>query len=128
MHIHLETTEKHAVQAYSETQIQINQINYRKSLIVSKEKIITHVQITDIDEINHDHLHLLIHLSPELIILGHTRRGKFPPFSILAQLAQQRIGVESMDIGGACRTYNILLGEGRQVVAMFLLNPNEERT
>ncbi len=121
MHINLEASEQHAVQAYSDKQIQINPIIYEQSLIVSREEIITNVTINSIQHINQNHLDLLLQCKPELIIIGHKNTGTFPPMDIIAQLSQQRIGIECMSIGAACRTYNVLLSEYRAVIAGFIL-------
>ena len=121
MHINLEATEQHAVQAYSENKIQINSIIYENSLIVSKEEIITDLVIKNIQDIDEQYLNLLIGLNPEIVIIGHENTGKFPPFEIISQLSQHRIGIECMSIGAACRTYNVLLSEHRAVIAGFIL-------
>lgn len=120
MHINLEAAENHAVQAYTDHQIQINSIVYERSLIVSKNEIITELTINDIQEINEQYLQQLIKFKPEVIIIGHENTGKFPPMPIISQLSQQRIGIECMSIGAACRTYNVLLSEERAVVAGFI--------
>ena len=121
MHINLEAAELHAIQAYTDHSIQINSILYEQSLIVSKEEIITDVTIKNIQAINEYYLNLLLQFNPEIILIGHEQIGKFPPVSILSQLSQQRIGIECMSIGAACRTYNVLLGEQRAVVAGFIM-------
>jgi uncharacterized protein len=120
MHINLEATEQHAVQTYSDTKIQINSIIYVSSLIVSKEEIITDLAIKNIQEIDDQYFDLLIDLNPEIIVIGHKNTGTFPPFKIVSQLSQRRIGIECMSIGAACRTYNVLLSENRAVIAGFI--------
>jgi uncharacterized protein len=120
MHINLEAAENNAVQAYSDNQIQINSIVYGRSLIVSKEEIITDLTIKNIQDINEQYLQQLLQSKPEVIIIGHENTGKFPPIEIISQLSQQQIGIESMSIGAACRTYNVLLSEHRAVVAGFI--------
>lgn len=122
MHINLEAAEKNAVQAYSDNQIQINSLVYERSLIVSKEEIISDLTIKDIQEIDAHYLHLLMQFNPEVIIIGHGNTGKFPPMSIVSQLSQQGIGIECMSVGAASRTYNVLLSEHRAVVAGFILS------
>jgi uncharacterized protein len=121
MHIILEATEHNTIQAYSDNQIQINSIVYERSLIVSKEEIITDLAIKDIRNIDEHYLQQLMKFNPEVIIIGHKDTGKFPPMELISQLSQNRIGIEYMSIGAACRTYNILLGEQRTVVAGFIL-------
>jgi uncharacterized protein len=122
MHINLEAAENNAVQAYSEHQIQINSIIYERSLIVSKKEIISDLTILSIQEINEHYLQQIMSFQPEIIIIGHEQSGKFPPMSIISQLSQQRIGIECMSIGAACRTYNVLLSEERAVVAGFIFS------
>jgi len=122
MHINLEATEQNAVQAYTDNEIQVNSIVYAKSFILCKDKIITDVLIKDIQEIDFHYLQLLKQLKPEIIIIGHNQSGTFPPISIISQLSQERIGIECMSIGAACRTYNVLLSEHRAVIAGFIFS------
>ena len=58
---------------------------------------------------------------PELVVFGSGTRLRFAPPALLRGLMARRIGVETMDTAAACRTYNILAGEGRRVVAALLL-------
>ena len=67
------------------------------------------------------HFERLAELRPELVIFGSGERLRFVPPQYLRALMAQRIGVETMDTVAACRTYNILAGEGRHVVAALLL-------
>jgi uncharacterized protein len=120
MHINLEATEQHAVQAYSDNKIQINSIIFEGSLIVSREEIISDLAIKNIQDIDDNYLNLLINQKPEIIIIGHENTGKFPPMQIISKLSQNRIGLECMSIGAACRTYNVLLSEKRAVIAGFI--------
>ena len=120
MNINLEAAEQHAIQAYGENAIQINSIIYENSLIVSREEIIIDVAIKNILEISDQYLGLLTKYNPEIIIIGHENTGKFPSLSIISELSRLGIGIEAMSIGAACRTYNVLLGEYRKVVAGFI--------
>ena len=122
MHIQLETTEKNAIDAYSQDQIQVNSIVYTQSLILSKEKIITNLSIKNIQEMDEFYVQQLLECQPEVIIIGHNHSGAFPPILIMSKLSQQGIGIESMSVGAACRTYNVLLNEQRAVVAGFIFS------
>ena len=62
----------------------------------------------------------LLAMSPELVIFGSGSRLRFPPPALLRALMARRIGFETMDTPAACRTYNVLLAEGRAVVAALL--------
>jgi len=73
------------------------------------------------DELHEGHFSRLVELKPELILFGSGLRQRFAAPAWLATLMERRIGVEAMDTAAACRTYNILAGEGRHVVAALLL-------
>ena len=67
------------------------------------------------------HFALLAGIDAELVVFGSGDRIRFPKPEWLAPLMARRIGLETMDTRAACRTYNILAGEGRLVVAAFLI-------
>jgi uncharacterized protein len=64
----------------------------------------------------------LAELPVELVIYGCGERIQFPPPAWLAPLMARRMGLETMDTPAACRTYNILAGEGRPVAALLLVS------
>ncbi|OGA95403.1 MAG: hypothetical protein A3E79_10045 [Burkholderiales bacterium RIFCSPHIGHO2_12_FULL_61_11] len=78
---------------------------------------------TRFDQLTEEHFTLLAKTQPELIIFGSGSRLRFPPPGFLRVLMDQRIGFETMDTLAACRTYNVLAGEGRQVIAALLIEP-----
>lgn len=63
---------------------------------------------------------------PELVVFGSGERLRFPRPAWVRALIDANIGIETMDTPAACRTYNILAGEGRRVVAALLVEPGEE--
>jgi uncharacterized protein len=67
------------------------------------------------------HFDQLAALDAELVVFGSGLRLRFPQPAWLVSLAARRIGIETMDTAAACRTYNILAGEGRHVVAALLM-------
>ncbi len=73
------------------------------------------------EDLDSSHFTQLAELAPELVVFGSGARLRFPRPSWLQELMNRRIGVETMDTQAACRTYNILAGEGRHVVAALLL-------
>lgn len=120
MQLHLEKPENHSIESYSETGIKINSQIYQKSLMVSQHSIISEISINSIKEIDESFIEQLNKFCPEIVIIGHNESGAFPPALVLSQLSRQRIGLECMSIGAACRTYNVLLSELRSVVAVFI--------
>lgn len=67
------------------------------------------------------HFEPLVTLAPELVIFGSGARHTFIAPQLYRALIEQRIGIETMDTAAACRTYNVLVSEGRRVVAALLL-------
>ena len=76
------------------------------------------------DHLTADHFASLANAAPELVIFGSGERLRFPRPEWLRPLVEARIGLETMDTAAACRTYNILAGEGRRVVVALLVESN----
>ncbi len=74
------------------------------------------------EDLTEAHFTQLAATRPELIIFGSGSRIRFVPPALLRGLMQQRIGIETMDTLAACRTYNVLAGEGRRVIAALLID------
>ena len=92
------------------------------SLIVSPFQLIRDWAPQHIGELLAAHLEAIAALNPEVVLLGTGARLEFPTTEVLAVLYERQIGVEIMDTAAACRTYNILMAEGRGVAA-GLINP-----
>jgi len=75
------------------------------------------------EELTADHFEAVLALKPELVIFGSGPRLKFVSPALVRALIERRIGVETMDTGAACRTFNVLVSEGRSAVAALLLSP-----
>ena len=73
------------------------------------------------DELTPEHFARLAENRPELVIFGSGERLRFVKPELMRSLIELRIGVETMDTLAACRTYNILAGEGRRVIAALLI-------
>jgi uncharacterized protein len=73
------------------------------------------------DDLEAAHFEAILALQPELVIFGSGPRLKFVAPALLRALIDRRIGVETMDTPAACRTYNVLVSEGRSAVAALLM-------
>jgi len=78
---------------------------------------------TRFEDLNPRHFEEIAALRPELVIFGSGSRLRFVPPAFLNSLMSLRIGIETMDTLAACRTYNILAGEGRHVIAALIIEP-----
>lgn len=74
------------------------------------------------EDLSARHFELLAALKPELVIFGSGNRLRFPQGALIQSLIDQQIGLETMDTPAACRTYNILAGEGRSVILALLVD------
>jgi uncharacterized protein len=109
------------IDAYGVDGIAIGGRLYRRGLIVTPERIVDPWGPTQPSELTADHLDELLAFSPQIIVLGTGRTQIFPDPSLYFRMIEQRIGFEIMDTGAACRTYNILMSEGRRVVAALIV-------
>jgi len=78
---------------------------------------------TRFEDLEARHFEEIAALRPELVIFGSGNRLRFVPPAFLNSLMGLRIGIETMDTLAACRTYNILAGEGRHVIAALIIEP-----
>lgn len=116
MQINREPKSRHTIQSYSETQITLNNTTYSQNLIISRHEIISPWAILSVFDLNEPCLTPMLTQKPEVILIGSTKGTVQLPMAIVQYLANQRIGIESMSIGAACRTFNVLLSEQREVV------------
>ncbi len=91
------------------------------SLVVSPDRLLEQWGVANFAGLAAAHFQQLLELGPEIALLGTASRLRFPPSALTRCLIEARVGLEVMDLGAACRTYNILAGEGRCVVAALIL-------
>jgi uncharacterized protein len=113
--------EGYYITAYDQTQVVINGRSLRSSFVLAPDEVIEHWSVSAVDELSASHFDSVLGLRPEIVLLGTGTVLRFPDIGLYAQIINQGIGVEVMDTGAACRTYNILLSEGRRVVAGLIL-------
>ncbi len=107
------------IRAYGGGELTVNQEIYRGPLIVSVSAIVPGPEIGGADELAEAHAALVLALEPELVLLGTGARQSFPAANFGAQFYAKGIGLEVMDTGAACRTFNVLVAEQRRVVALL---------
>jgi uncharacterized protein len=98
----------------------VNGVEHRTSVVVPWTGAVQPWPVDRFEALTPTHFEALIAFEPELVIFGSGTRIRFPSPSILKVLHARRIGIETMDTAAACRTYNVLLAEGRLVVAALL--------
>ena len=123
MKFHREQTEgRNAFSGYGEGYVEVNRQRHDRSLVVSGDRIVTDWPVVSVGQLSGDHMAVILELSPEIVLIGTGPRLEFPDRALLAPLQRAGIGVEVMDTPAACRTYNLLLAEGRGVVAALIVD------
>ncbi len=109
------------IRAYTPGEIRIKTGIYNKSLVISASALHTNWPLDDITALEKSHIELILEQEPELILLGTGARLVFPSTERLRPMIEHGIGYEIMDTAAACRTYNVLIAEGRHVVAGLII-------
>ena len=123
MQIQLEKPEGNTIEGYSDNEIQINGQIYHGSLMISSKHLDNEIGFQSIDELCLEKIQAHIEqVQPEIILIGHQQLGKIVDMELTAHLASQCLGLESMSIPAACRTFNILVSEFRNVMAYLLFS------
>lgn len=92
-----------------------------RSVLVMPDRVAEDWPVTRAEQFDTAVADALADLEPEVVLLGTGARQVFPPREAMAALLRRRIGIEVMDNAAACRTYNLLAGEGRRVLAAIIL-------
>lgn len=101
--------------------LRIGDRSYDTSLIVTATTLIERWRPRRIEDLEPGDLEPVLALGPEVLLLGSGLSQKFPDRGILAALYEARVGFEIMDTGAACRTYNVLVAEGRRAAAALIV-------
>lgn len=123
MKLHSTSTQHYqTVTAYDDTGVEINAVRFSHSLIVMPEIPPAAWPVDSFDNLTVEHFARIEANSPDVVILGTGARQRFVHPRLIAVLTGRRIGVESMDNQAACRTYNILMAEGRKVALALIFD------
>lgn len=122
MKMHMDQTGgAHRITGYGAGYVAVNEQPLTGSFIVAPDTLITEWAPRSIADLDAAALEKIAALSPSIILLGTGEKQAFPPFNLLSAMLGQGIGVEIMTTAAACRTYNILVAEGRSVAAGLLV-------
>lgn len=114
-------TDASLISAYDADGIHIGAERIAQSIVLGSHGERFKWQAEHFEDLTAAHFTRLGETRPELVIFGSGSKIRFPHPKLIRALMQARIGVETMDTPAACRTYNILAGEGRHVVGAFLI-------
>ncbi len=127
MKLDLDAGTGNIIRFYSQGKVVVNQTTYTASLIVFPELVIPDWPPQRFVDLAAPHFELINKHRPEIVIVGTGSRLRFPHPELTAVLVNKGIGVEFMDTPAACRTYNLLMADGRNVAAAILMTRNQQR-
>ncbi len=94
-----------------------------RSFLLAPDQAVEDWPVDNVALLDASHVDAFLALRPELVILGTGARQVFPAAAFMAGFLRKGVGIEAMDNAAAARTYDLLAGEGRRVVAGFILAP-----
>ena len=125
MKLHLNTdTNQRLFTGYGSDHVLINGQRHESSLLLSPQGIeVAPWAGLEFDALTTEHFEWMALRKLDILLLGTGNRLRFPHPLLTRALVEARIGLEVMDIGALCRTYNFLIAEGRSVGAAVLIEP-----
>ena len=128
MKLHADKPDANTITAYGDGWIAVNGERLSQSVVLASSGERIDWRCSAHDELDARHFESLLELvnaPPELVIFGSGKRLRFVRPALLQSLINKGIGVETMDTQAACRTFNILAGEGRTVLAALLIESSD---
>lgn len=123
MKIHLAKAEgQNQFTGYGDNYVDINQRRVERSIVVMADQLIENWPVISFETLAQEHFEQLAALPLEIVLLGSGATLRFPHPRLSVALQARHIGLEVMDNSAACRTYNILMQEGRKVAAALILS------
>jgi len=116
-------TSRHRFTSYGPDSVTINEVVYRQSLVLTASEIHSPWPVASIEDLSPENLASVLASKPAVVLLGTGAQQRFPNPKIFALFGERGIGLEVMDNGALCRTFNILVAEDRAVTAAIILNP-----
>jgi uncharacterized protein len=112
------------ITAYTQDAVVVGDRSWTASLVLPWQGEARAWPVATFEALERGHFDPLAELAPDILLFGSGARLRFPRPEWLASLMAARIGIETMDVAAACRTYNLLVAEGRKVVAALLIEPD----
>lgn len=112
---------RYVLRGINEAGVLVNQQRLSQSFLVTPQQLLENWRPTSIADLRAEDFNEALALQPEVILLGTGERQQFPEASILAAVMGRGVGLEVMNSAAAARTFNVLAGEQRRVLAAFLL-------
>lgn len=115
-------TSRHRFSSYGPGSVTINEEIYRHSLVLTASEIHHPWAVASLEDLSYENLAPVFESNPAVVLLGTGEQQRFPDAKTFALFGERGIGLEVMDNGALCRTFNILVAEDRAVTAAVILD------
>ena len=112
----------HFIRTFDTESITVVDTVYRASLVLSADRVVSDWPVRSVAELGEAHLEVVLEMEPEVVLLGTGRTQAFPDPRLLSAFFERGVGFEAMTTEAACRTFNVLLSEGRKAVAALIID------
>lgn len=112
-----------SISRHDGSRVWVNGQVHSRSLLVPWRGAVQDWAPSRFEDLQASHFEQMLACKPELVIFGSGSRIRFARPALYRALIEARIGIETMDLAAACRTYNVLASEGRAVLAALLIEP-----
>ena len=108
------------IRAISDGKIQVGEEWHSGSLIISATSLVSNWDARCIEDLRPGSFEQIFEFAPEVVLLGTGAHQQFPPVELMMEFFHRGVGAEVMSTPAACRTFNVLVSEQRQVVAALM--------
>lgn len=113
--------EHHFIRSVGPDGVTVADTLHRNSLVLTADELLPDWPVRAIEDLTEAHLDPILALNPELVILGTGKNQAFPPPGLVMKFYENHIGFEAMTTEAACRTFNVLVSEERNVAAALIV-------
>ena len=115
------SSQANLIRGYSDSELRVGAQRLDRSCIITAQHLITDWEPRTFADLEPAHLEAIFALAPEIVLLGTGPVQRFATAQVRAEFARRAVGLEVMQLGAACRTFNVLLQEERLVAAALFL-------
>lgn len=113
---------KYSIKAYSAHSVTVNEEEYTQNIILSSEKGVAPLECKTVEQLSIEMLSSFLSEQPDMLLIGTGEQHLMIHPELVAFLASHKVGVENMDTKAACRTFNLLANEDRNVIALLFVS------
>jgi uncharacterized protein len=122
MQFDLEKSSGIVIRSFEAGKLRVNNQTYTTPVILTRDEVIADWSLPDFAELSIADFRLALDMNPEVILFGTGQVQRFPAIPLMTEIMRAGIGIEVMDTAAACRTFNVLVGERRNVVAALIID------